>query len=224
MEFMTKPQEKELNKLATLFADERAKEKGGFPKRHFTPKDIAKMIKNRKRVAPTLISLVKTAGIIKKHDVKQEYRKKITRDEFELLKNYILNDMDMDSFGVAHFEAHEIYAGMGIPYQNVLVLTRHMDKAPFDLPKLPNMECMLEVMKVYGDTGVAALGVTEFLRLKNLAPSQITVWVVTWTIPRRDLRRIWASSARVVYSLPLNAAPAPELVLSIPALKIWTIS
>ncbi len=167
MEFMTKPQEKELNNLAKIFANEQAKSKGGFPKRHFTPKDVAKMIGNRKRIAPTLISLVKTAGVIKKHDVKRQYKTKITRDEFELLRNYILNDMDMDSFGVAYFEAHEIYAGMGIPYQNVLVLTRHMNKTPFDLPKLPNMDCMLEVMKVYGDTGVAALGVTDFLRQRN---------------------------------------------------------
>ncbi|MFI3212550.1 MAG: 4Fe-4S binding protein [Eubacteriales bacterium] len=164
MEFMTKPQEKELNKLAVLYANEESKAKGVFPKRRFKGKDILKLIKNQKKVRPTLVSVIKTAGKIKKHDNTKQYKTQISKEEYEKLNQYILRDLDMDSWGVATFEEKEIYKGMGIPYKNVIVMTRHMEKEKFHVETLPNMECMIEVMKVYGDTGIAALGTADFLR------------------------------------------------------------
>lgn len=53
---------------------------------------------------------------------------------------------------------------MGMSYKNVIVLARHMDKSKFELDTLPNMDCMIKVMKVYGDTDKASLKTTNFLR------------------------------------------------------------
>ncbi len=167
MEFITKYQQKELNKIAKFQSNECSKAKGFFPKRRFHLKDIAKMVKNQKRIRPTIISLVKTAKVIKAHDFTTDLKSKITAEEFLKLKNYILNDLGMDSFGVAVFEDYEIFSGDGIPYKNVLVMSKRMENSTFVVNELPNMDCMLEVMKVYGDTGVACLKATDFLREMN---------------------------------------------------------
>ncbi len=164
MKFMTIAQEKALNKLATIHANEMSKDKGKFPKRRFKPKDILKMIQNKDKVQPTLASLIKTSKIIKKHEIGKNYKTIFTQEEFDSLNKFILSDLNMDSWGIAYFNGNEIYQGMGIPYKNVIVLIRHMEKDKFDTKTLPNMDCMIEVMKVYGDTGVAALEVTNFLR------------------------------------------------------------
>ncbi len=167
MEFMTKPQEKELNKISNIHSNEKSKAKGFFPKRKFGVKDVRKMIKNQKRIRPTMMSLIKTAKIIKAHDLQKSYRKEITLCEFESLEHYIIDVLGMDSFGVATFEESEVYKGDSIPYKNILVMSRHMEKETFIVNELPNMDCMIEVMKVYGDTGVASLKTTEFLRNMN---------------------------------------------------------
>lgn len=164
MEFITIAQEKALNEKATIFANEQSKAKGFFPKRHFKRQDIFKMIKNKKKVGPTLVSVIKSASVIKKHDAQKEYKTTISKDEFIKLDNYIKNSLGMDSWGVATFSESEILKGTGIPYKNVLVLSRHMDNDTFVVKELPNMDCMIEVMKVYGDTGVASLKTTGFLR------------------------------------------------------------
>ncbi len=167
MEFMTKPQERELNKIAKYTANDNAKEKGFFPKRRFKPKDLRIMYKNRKRISPTIKSLLSTAKVIRGYEQDKEYRRKITQEEFEAIDLFIKNDLEMDSWGLAIFDEVEIYKGMGIPYNCVIVMTRHMDKDKFKVKELPNMNCMIEVMKVYGDTGVAALELSKFLRNKN---------------------------------------------------------
>ncbi len=164
MEFITNAQTKALNKIATIHSNEKSKAKGAFPKRKFTRKDIVKMIKNRNRIGHTMKSVLKSASVIKQHDMNMEYKITITETEFRQLNDYIINTLGMDSFGVAVFEEREIFKGDGIPYKNVLVMSKHMKKDTFVVKELPNMECMLEVMEVYGDTGVASLKVTEFLR------------------------------------------------------------
>lgn len=167
MKLMTNPQEKALNKISSIHSNEKSKAKGFFPKRKFSIQDIKKMLKNQKRIRPTIVSLIKTAKVIKAHDIKKDYRNKITLTEFERLKHYIMDDLGMDSFGVATFEEHEIYKGDSIPYRNVIVMSRHMQNKTFVVNELPNMDCMLEVMKVYGDTGIASLKTTDFLREMN---------------------------------------------------------
>ncbi len=164
MEFLTVSQQKAINNIAKIKANHHAKAKGVFPKRRFGAKDIRKMLKNRKRIQPTLASLLRTASVIKKHDVNKNYKTMITSEEFARLNEHIINELHMDSWGVAEFTESEIFKGDGIPYKNVLVMSRHMEKDTFVVEQLPNMDCMLEVMKVYGDTGVASLSATEFLR------------------------------------------------------------
>ncbi|ONI46863.1 hypothetical protein AN644_02375 [Candidatus Epulonipiscium fishelsonii] len=164
MEFMTKPQQKALNKIGGIKASDDAKEKGYFPKRHFKSKDILRLIKNRKRISPTIKSLLKSANVIKSHDISKEYKNKISKYEFYKLDKYIRDVLKMDSWGVATFGEKEIFKGDSIPYQNVIVLSKHMKDDHFVVKELPNMDCMLEVMEVYGDTGVACLKVTGLLR------------------------------------------------------------
>ncbi|ONI46561.1 hypothetical protein AN640_03180 [Candidatus Epulonipiscium fishelsonii] len=164
MEFMTKPQQKALNKFKGIKSNDNAKEKGFFPKRHFTSKDILKLIKNRKRISPTIKSLIKTSSIIKNHSSSKEYKTKISKEEFYKLDNYIQNILQMNSWGVASFTEKEIFKGNAIPYKNVIVLSKRMKNDHFIVEELPNIDCMLEVMEVYGDTGTACLKVTSLLR------------------------------------------------------------
>ncbi len=122
------------------------------------------MLKHQKRIRPTLASVLRAAKVIKQHDVARTYKTKITAEEFAQLDTYIKDTLGMDSWGACTFAAHEIFEGDGIPYPNVLVMSRHMEPDTFVVKELPNMDCMLEVMKVYGDTGVASLKATEQLR------------------------------------------------------------
>ncbi|OON99530.1 MAG: hypothetical protein ATN35_12115 [Epulopiscium sp. Nele67-Bin004] len=164
MEFLTKPQQEAINNIATIKSNDKSKSKGTFPKRKFTAKDIKKLAKNRHLVKPTILSLLKTAKVIREHDTTKSYKTKITQPEFELLDKFIKDTLQMDSWGVCEISEIEIFKGMGIPYKNILVMSRHMDTKFFVTKELPNMNCMLEVMKVYGDTGVACLKTTELLR------------------------------------------------------------
>ncbi len=72
MEFITIAQQKALNQIATVQSNAKSKAKGTFPKRKFSRKDIAKMLKNRKRVGRTMKSVLKSASIIKHHDTNQK--------------------------------------------------------------------------------------------------------------------------------------------------------
>ncbi len=167
MEFITNAQQKAINKLSNIKSSQYSKAKGFFPERRFKPKDISKMITNRSRVAPTLKSVFKTATVIKAHNITANYKTHITKEEFISLDDYIINHLGMDSWGVATFNEIEIFKGDSIQYKKVIVMSRHMDKKEFVTENLPNMDCMLEVMKVYGDTGIASLKATEFLRQMN---------------------------------------------------------
>ncbi len=167
MEFITNAQRKAINKASTINSNEFSKAKGVFPKRKFKAKDIKKMYDNRSKVYPTLKSVFKTAGVIKKHNIKEKYLNNITIEQFEKIDSYIKNELDMDSWGVCSITEKEIFKGDSIPYSNIIVMSRHMDKKEFVLENLPNIECMIEVMKVYGDTGIATLKLTEFLRNMN---------------------------------------------------------
>ncbi len=167
MEFITNAQKNALNKISNIKSNEFSKAKGVFPKRKFKAKDIKKMFENKDKVGPTLKSVIKAASVIKEHDVNADYLKSITKEQFDKLDSYIKNDLGMDSWGVCTFEEKEIYKGDSIPYKNVIVMSRHMDKDAFITQELPNIDCMIEVMKVYGDTGIACLKTTEFLRNMN---------------------------------------------------------
>ncbi len=167
MEFITNAQKNALNKIATMQSNDKSKPKGVFPKRRFGLNDIVKMIKNRNRIGHTMKSVLKSASVIKQHNINKKYKTNITEQEFEKLNDYILNTLGMDSWGVAVFQEHEIFKGDGIPYKNVIVMSKHMKNDTFVVKELPNMDCMLEVMEVYGDTGVASLKATDFLRDMN---------------------------------------------------------
>ncbi len=167
MEFITNAQKNAINKISKIKSNEFSKAKGVFPKRKFKAKDIKKMIENRDKVGPTLKSVFKAASVIKQHQITANYSNKITKEEFSKLNSYIINELGMDSWGVCTFSEKEIFKGDSIPYKNVIVMSRHMDKEEFIPENLPNIDCMIEVMKVYGNTGIACLKVTDFLRNMN---------------------------------------------------------
>ncbi len=161
-------QDRELNKIATVYADENSKEKGYFPKnRKFKNKDKFILVKNIKIVAPTLVSVLKTPKIIKKHDTSKEYENIITKDDFIKLDEYITKKLGMDLWGVCELKSSEVFKNKGIPYKNVIVMSKDMNKEKFEVNSLPNLEFQIEVMKTYGDTGIASLKVTDLLRNLN---------------------------------------------------------
>ncbi len=165
MDNITKKQVKELNKIATIMYDETSKKKGYFPDgKKFKRSDIIKMIKQPRIVATTFKSVLKTSKVIKKHNPKVENKTNISKEDFNKLQHLINNELEMDSWGVASLNSIDCFEGMGIPFKNVIVMSKHMDKEQFNAPTLPNMECQMEVLKVYGETGVGALKVTEILR------------------------------------------------------------
>ncbi len=165
MEKIQNNQTREINKIAKIFADETSKKKGYFPKdKYFTLRDKFDMIKKVNVIVPTLSSVIKTPKVISKHDVSKVYKSSVTESEYLQLNNYIKNELGMDAWGVCEFNSTEIYQGNGIPYKNVIVMSRNMDEKKFEFNSLPNMDCQMEVLKIYGDTGIAALKVTELLR------------------------------------------------------------
>ncbi len=168
MDFITKGQEKQLNKIATIYGDGASKEKGFFPRdKKFNNKDKVKLIKNINIIAPTLSSVLKTPKIIKSHNCNEKYKKIILEDDFKELDFTIKEVLGMNSWGICEFKSYDVFKGKGIPYKNVIVMSKNMDKDKFNLKDLPNMDCQLEVMKIYGHTGIASLKVVEFLREKN---------------------------------------------------------
>lgn len=165
MDRIAKGQDKALNRIATIYSNETSKKKGYFPSgKKFKRPDIIKLFKNYKVIVPTLYSLLRAPAIIRKHKTSTKYKNDISQADYETLRNLILNELQMDNFGVAKLSSIDVFKGEGIPFEHVIVLTKHMDKDMFKPKDLPSMDCQIEVMKVYGETGVAANKVTTFLR------------------------------------------------------------
>ncbi|MCD1295794.1 hypothetical protein CUJ83_12375 [Methanocella sp. CWC-04] len=55
-----------------------------------------------------------------------------------------------------------IFKGKSIPYKNAIVITGEMDKE--NILTAPSVDCMIEVQKTYGNTGVIVNKITKFLR------------------------------------------------------------
>ncbi len=167
MEFITKAQDRELNKIATIMYDETSKKKGYFPKDKKlanSTNDKKIMFAKRKQVISTIKSVIDTPKVIKKHDIKKHNKKTISKKDFEALNNLIKNELGIDVWGVASLTSIDCFKGTGIPFKNVIVMSKHMDKEKFQTVNLPNMDCQMEVLKVYGETGKSALKVTNLLR------------------------------------------------------------
>lgn len=166
-EIITGFQEKALNNIATINSNEEAKARGYFPYHKFKLHDYPIIIKENYRIRRMFKSLFQTTGVIKKHDTKADYKTKITQDEFNKLDDYIRNTLNMDSWGVANFTEKEIYKGVGIPYENVIVMTMGMDRDGFLAKDFPNVDCFIGIYDTYADTGIGAIAVTEYLRNLN---------------------------------------------------------
>lgn len=170
MDWITKGQDRELNKIATIFYNETSKTKGYFPKnKSFSAKDKMQLLKSGKIALSTILSVLKTPGIIKKHKINHNYASKISINDFKLLNDFILNKMDMDVWGVAELSQQDVFKGQGVPFKHVIVMSKNMDNNKFSPKSLPNMHCQLEVMKIYGEVGRGAIEVSKLLRQMNYA-------------------------------------------------------
>lgn len=157
-------QEKELNKIASFNANEEAKARGYFPYHKFKMKDSKVLIQEFDCLKRMYSSIFDTSKVIREHEVSKEYQTKISKEQFTRLDDCIKNTLKMDSWGVAKFTEKEIYKGCGIPYNNVIVMSMHMDKESFLSETFPDAACLMEVYGAYADTGVAAIEVTKMLR------------------------------------------------------------
>ena len=170
MNNITKGQDRELTKIASMFYNEMSKEKGHFPKdKSFSVRDKMQLLKNGKMAFSTIISVLKTPRVIKEHKTDQDYTSKICKNDFNNLHNLIQNEMGMDTWGVAELSPQDVFKGQGVPFKYAIVMSKNMDNDMFAPKSLPNMGCQLEVMKIYGKVGVAALAVTKYLRQHGYA-------------------------------------------------------
>ncbi|MFI3175839.1 MAG: 4Fe-4S binding protein [Bacillota bacterium] len=163
-EMITGLQVTELNKIATIRANDEAKARGYFPYHKFKVKDCKVLFEQFDCLKRMYTSIFATSKIIKKHQASRAYGTKITGEQFAKLDHYIKNTLKMDSWGVAQFTEKEIYKGCGIPYRNVIVMSMHMDKERFLSDTFPDAACLMEVYGAYADTGTAAIEVTKLLR------------------------------------------------------------
>lgn len=163
-EMITGLQTNATNDIATIKANDEAKARGYFPYHKFVLSDYPKIFKNFGCFTRMYNSLFGITKVIKAHETNKDYRTTINQDEFDKLNDYIKNTLQMDSWGVTTFCEKEIYKGEGIPYKNVIVMSKHMNKESFLDENFPNLEALIEIFDVYGDTGIASASTTEFLR------------------------------------------------------------
>lgn len=162
---VTKGQNRELNKIATIFSNEKSKRKGYFPDgKEFTRPDKLKLARNIKIIFPTITSLFQAPHVIRTHNPNKVKTNLISDKDFKLLNDFILNELKMSVWGVTKLEEKDVFIGEGIPFGYAIVLSHNMDNEKFLPNTLPSMDCQLEVMRVYGTSGSAALKVTKFLR------------------------------------------------------------
>ena len=90
----------------------------------------------------------------------------LNKEDFKALDRFI-KECNIDSYGYSVVEAKHIFKGMGIPYKYAIILSAKQDKEP--ILTSPSMESQMEVMRIYGVTGVAANKISEFLIKRGYA-------------------------------------------------------
>ncbi|MFI3250020.1 MAG: hypothetical protein R3Y07_03565, partial [Eubacteriales bacterium] len=166
-QIITGLQVKALNEIATVQASDEAKAIGYFPYHKFKLKDTKVLLQERNCLKRMYDSIFETSKIIRAHDTAKDYKTTVSAEEFAEIDDYICNTLGMDSWGVATLTTKEIFRGCGLPYQNVIVMSMHMDKESFLSETFPDAACLMEVYGAYADTGAAAIELTKLLRGKD---------------------------------------------------------
>lgn len=166
---MVKPQTKELNKNALIFAKETSPTKRPYledEKLNFSKTDILYLLKNMNKIYKLPYTLLKTVKLIQKDRL--FIKTKISLEDYIQLQ-ILAEKMGVDDFGFFEIKAENIFKDCGVPHKYALVFSIGMDKKAFSTA--PSIECQLEVAKVYYDTGDIANKMAEFLQSKGFGAS-----------------------------------------------------
>lgn len=164
---IVKPQDEALKASATIFSNQKSATKRLYPSdKRFSIRDITKLLKSFNKIRRMMPSLFRTVKLIKKGITSD--KKTISKEEFYEL-DLLMKKLGVDSYGWLEIDSDRVFKEKGVPYKNAIVITINMEKNEFK--NAPSMEGQIEVMRVYGETGVAANVITEFLRRKGLNAS-----------------------------------------------------
>ncbi|MTI81023.1 MAG: hypothetical protein FH758_09080 [Firmicutes bacterium] len=164
---IVRPQDEALKDTATIFSNEKSISKRLYPKdKKFSFRDIIKLLKNFNKIKRTMPSLYRTIKFIKNGQISD--KRVMQKEEFAEL-NKLMKKLGVDSYGWLEIDSDRVFKGKGIPFKNAIVITINMDKNEFKYA--PSMEGQIEVMRIYGETGVAANEITDFLRQKGFNAS-----------------------------------------------------
>lgn len=160
---IVKPQDKALNEIATLFYNEHSvQEQPYVSERIFGLKDAGKILPNLGKLRKLMLSLKQTIKLIK-HNSTGKRRKLTDTDFFELER--LLQTLNVSNYGFIKIKPDRIFREKGVPYKYALVVTIPMDKSEFN--KAPHIDTQMEVMRVYGDVGIAVNKITQFFRSRG---------------------------------------------------------
>ncbi|MFZ5945794.1 MAG: 4Fe-4S binding protein [Bacillota bacterium] len=164
---IVRPQDEALKDNAAIVSSEKSATKRLYPKdKRFSFRDIIKLLKNFNKIKRTMPSLYRTIKLIKKGRISD--KRVMQKEEFAEL-DQLMKKLGVDSYGWLEVDSDRVFKGKGIPYKNAIIITIRMDKNEFKYA--PSMEGQIEVMRVYGETGVAANEITELLRQKGFNAS-----------------------------------------------------
>jgi ferredoxin len=157
---LTRPHDVHLSKDAVIFSNTASIRKRPYPGgKRFSVRDIVGLLGKFGYLVKAMGSLKTNLGLIKR---KTSFsRTRMTGEVWEELEA-LLKELGVDSYGWLRVDGEDVYQGKGLPYRNALIITINMDADLFK--HVPSMEGQLEVMRVYGLTGIAVNRISRLLR------------------------------------------------------------
>ncbi len=154
-----------LMKNARVFATEQSKMRMPFSDdKSLDKSDVIAMLRN----IPIIISAMGSYFKSNRMDKKMIHVEKNTmpRSDFSDMVS-VLDQCDTASFGYVNIEPKHIFSNLGVPYKNAIVISAPQDN---DIIKTsPSADSQMEVMRVYGVTGIAANKVSRYLNSRGYA-------------------------------------------------------
>lgn len=157
---IVKPQDIALKAIASIFPNEKSMNKQPYASgKSFSGKDIMKLLPNLSRLINVMRSLNKSIKLIK--TTQTTTKTKLSETDFRKFQK-LLSSFGIASFGFFEIKPEHVFKNKGVPYRFALVITINMDNKIFETA--PSMEAQIEVMRVYGETGIAVNSISKFLR------------------------------------------------------------
>lgn len=141
-----------LRKASRIAADEKSKMRMPFSDdKKLDKSDIVALIHNFPSVVRTMRSYFSSVKLDKKRPVASK-SKLIEQDYAELA--VLLKQCGIVSVGCVEVQPKHVFAGMAVPYPHAIVLSAKQDRDI--ILSSPSADSQMEVMRVYGVSGVAA--------------------------------------------------------------------